>query len=211
MRHEDAIQMNAVEAYLLDDLTDAERTAFEEHYADCEVCFADVRAGAEFTRTLREVDDPLPLPAPVPIHRATFKFPFVAAASLAVLALAGMGVQQKKIIAPLRAQVAQESQPRIMPPIDLREARDVDETTIFERNNRPIVILDIAHDLDQAPYTCEIVDAQGRVQGTPVTISGEQANTTVNLDAGRRVPGNYTLIVSGSHGVPVLKKRFTVR
>lgn len=46
MSHEEAINTHAAEAYLLGDLTGAEYAAFEEHFADCDACFALVRDGA---------------------------------------------------------------------------------------------------------------------------------------------------------------------
>jgi hypothetical protein len=47
MNHSEAIESNAAAAYLLGDLTDAERDAFEYHYIDCSVCSAAVRSGVE--------------------------------------------------------------------------------------------------------------------------------------------------------------------
>lgn len=196
MEHEDAIQMNAVEGYLLHDLTDHERTAFEEHYADCEACFEDVQAGTTFTTTMRELTDLVPVRVSANPYK---RVAYAAAASLA-LSIGGLAYQY--------VQLAQESQPRIMPLVELRDTRAEEETATFERNARPVVVLTINAGLDSPPYSCKIVDAQGKVQGKPVTIPGEVA---VNFDVGRRAPGNYTLIVSGSHGLPVLEKRFTVR
>jgi hypothetical protein len=46
MTHEEAIQSNAAEGYLLGELRDAERDAFEEHFFDCRVCAETVREGA---------------------------------------------------------------------------------------------------------------------------------------------------------------------
>src|SRR5690349_14239555 len=46
MNHEEAIRNQAAASYLLGDLTEAERDAFEEHYFDCVVCGDTVRNGA---------------------------------------------------------------------------------------------------------------------------------------------------------------------
>jgi Putative zinc-finger len=202
MEHEDAIRTNAVEAYFLDDLTDDERDAFEEHYADCEECFAGVQTGATFTSTLQH--DPNAVPVPVAPYR---KVAFAAAASL-VLSIGGLAYQEIAVVRPLLAQL---SEPRIVPEVDLREPRDEEKTLTFERDARPSFIFSIPPDLNSPSYACKVVDARGRVQGKPVIVTKEQAGIPVNFDVGRRAPGNYTLIVSGSHGVPVLEKRFTVR
>src|SRR4051794_19198223 len=42
MTHDEAKKSMAAEAYILDDLEPAERTAFEEHFFDCTDCTADV-------------------------------------------------------------------------------------------------------------------------------------------------------------------------
>lgn len=46
MNHEDAIRNQVAASYLLGDLSEADRDAFEEHYFDCLVCGNTVRAGA---------------------------------------------------------------------------------------------------------------------------------------------------------------------
>jgi hypothetical protein len=43
MNHQSAIDSQAASRYALDDLTETERDAFEEHYFDCTVCSEDVR------------------------------------------------------------------------------------------------------------------------------------------------------------------------
>lgn len=45
MNHSEAIESNAATAYLLGDLSGAERDAFEYHYIDCSVCSVAIRSG----------------------------------------------------------------------------------------------------------------------------------------------------------------------
>jgi hypothetical protein len=45
MTHEQAVEKQATERYLLDEMPELERFAFEEHLFACPVCAADVRAG----------------------------------------------------------------------------------------------------------------------------------------------------------------------
>jgi hypothetical protein len=45
MGHEDAVQTQLVEKYLLGQLPAAEREGFEEHFFDCELCAEEVRVG----------------------------------------------------------------------------------------------------------------------------------------------------------------------
>ena len=46
MTHQQAVNKQAVERYLLDEMPEIERFAFEEHLFDCEICADDVRTGA---------------------------------------------------------------------------------------------------------------------------------------------------------------------
>ncbi|MGE3177106.1 MAG: hypothetical protein AB7O32_06530 [Vicinamibacterales bacterium] len=46
MTHTEAVANLASERYLLDEMTEAERDAFEAHYFDCVTCAEDVRVGA---------------------------------------------------------------------------------------------------------------------------------------------------------------------
>jgi anti-sigma factor RsiW len=46
MTHIEAVENYATERYLLGEMTEAERQAFEAHYFDCEVCADDLRAGS---------------------------------------------------------------------------------------------------------------------------------------------------------------------
>jgi anti-sigma factor RsiW len=55
MEHERALEIQAVERYLIDDLSEAERNEFEEHFFSCEKCADEVRLGARFHAAAREV------------------------------------------------------------------------------------------------------------------------------------------------------------
>jgi hypothetical protein len=46
MTHSEAVQSSAAERYLLDEMSEVERHAFEDHYFDCLECADDVHAGA---------------------------------------------------------------------------------------------------------------------------------------------------------------------
>lgn len=46
MTHSEAVQMSAAERYLLDELSELDRHAFEGHYFECSECAEDVHSGA---------------------------------------------------------------------------------------------------------------------------------------------------------------------
>jgi hypothetical protein len=54
MSHEQAVTTMAAARYLIDEMTDVERDAFEEHYFSCPECAADVRAGEQLRTGVRE-------------------------------------------------------------------------------------------------------------------------------------------------------------
>jgi hypothetical protein len=55
MEHDEAIQTNAAERYLLGEVTAAEADSFEEHYFDCRVCAEDMREGARLLESGRDI------------------------------------------------------------------------------------------------------------------------------------------------------------
>ena len=53
MTHADAIRTLAAERYLLDEMSEIERFAFEEHYFDCLECADDVRTGSTMRHAVK--------------------------------------------------------------------------------------------------------------------------------------------------------------
>ena len=53
MTHADAVRTLATERYLLDEMSEIERFAFEEHFFDCFECADDVRTGSMMRRAVR--------------------------------------------------------------------------------------------------------------------------------------------------------------
>src|SRR5215467_10310269 len=100
MDHNDAVQKNATEKYLLDELDPDLRDQFEEHMFDCQECALDVRAAAMFVEEskvlLAEAPAELAAPRPVPVPAKAGWFawlrPAFAVPALALL-LAVIGYQ----------------------------------------------------------------------------------------------------------------------
>ncbi len=55
MTHAQALRIGAAAGFLVRDLSDAERAAFEEHFFQCRPCAAAVRIGESFSANLRAV------------------------------------------------------------------------------------------------------------------------------------------------------------
>lgn len=205
MEHQEAINTYAAEGYLLDELPEAERTAFEEHFADCDACFADVRDGLRFTAVVPKV--------------AGHKTPsgwgkyFAVAAAAATFAVA---VEQVAFIAPLRGQLAnvraalaREREPRQLPIYVVGDQRA--EIRVVE-NGRASFVLEFAIFPSQSSqYRYTIVDARGKTRlGGP--ISAEQDKPVdLSVPGGVLPAGDYSLLVTDTGGVLVHRAEFTVR
>ncbi len=91
MTHADAVSTLATERYLLGDMTDAERDAFEAHFFDCTECAADVRAAATMADGARLglIEAPRVRPFVSPRAASTWRqsaiLPWAIAATLAVV------------------------------------------------------------------------------------------------------------------------------
>ena len=74
MNHQDAMQLMAVEKYLLNELPPQVRDDFEAHYFDCPECAADLRATDAFLNAAKAELKAASLSRPAPVHDA--KRPF---------------------------------------------------------------------------------------------------------------------------------------
>jgi hypothetical protein len=144
MTHQQAVDKHAAERYLLDEMPELERFAFEEHYFACEICADDLRAGAlmqegvkggmlpeekaERSRqkeegTRQKADGEAAGPAVVaPVaavsrtpHAASRVLPWAVAATVALAA----GYQTVFVVPGLRSQVVG---PSVLSPVTLRAA-----------------------------------------------------------------------------------------
>ena len=214
MEHQEAIETYAAEGYLLDELTDAERDAFELHFADCECCFADVRDGVRFIHVLPEAvkDEEQQQP-----HG--YRWPeMAAAASIAIVLTAG--IAQVAVIAPMsarlaqaRAELAEQRKPRLAPLYVISDVRA--EIPTVENGRAPFILeFPIPPDHRSPQYTVAIVDAHGVTRYRDrVSVSPERAKKPFDLPVpgGALGPGDYSLIITGTGGVPESPIEFTVR
>src|SRR5262249_7160769 len=62
--HQQAIKDMLAERYLLGELAEDERDAYEAHLFECNVCFAQVKAGTDFVNYVKQHGAEAPAPAP---------------------------------------------------------------------------------------------------------------------------------------------------
>ena len=128
MTHQQALDTMAAERYLLDEMTEIEKHAFEEHYFDCDDCAQEVRLGEQIRAEVRaargsglEAQDSHARTSNVvefnkrPVwRRASTVIPWAAAAMLALTA----GYQSLVVVPGLRQAI----EPQSLSPVMLREA-----------------------------------------------------------------------------------------
>jgi hypothetical protein len=212
MQHQEAVSTHAAERYLLDEMPEPERDAFEAHFFECAICAESVRTGAALADAARAGHvapgvTAFPAPATRPARRHSW-VPFAAAAALALVT----GYQTFVTIPSLR-QVA--TAPRALAPVALAPASrgegaivtpdpaggpvvfalDVNATVAS-----PQLVYDLRTDSDDVLLTGQApVPPQGTpllllIPGTSLT-SGQYAIVVREVDSPAREVGTYRFTV----------------
>jgi hypothetical protein len=217
MDHQQAISTQAAERYLLNELGDDDRDAFEDHYFSCATCAEDVKSGAQMrdgvraglldtaaaTRSAKVV----PIESRRRSMTAVF-VPWAVAASLAVVA----GYQALWIVPGLRQDAVG---PAATVPLLLKPASRGDVPTVTSTGSGVIAFsLDLNSAAEAgAPLTYDLrtVDGQSVVSGA-VTAPPAGTPLLLVIPATRLASsGPYTLMIGGNGGTtPVAEYRFAV-
>jgi len=216
MTHDVAVRTLAVERYLLEEMSELERHEFEEHYFECEVCAADLRAGAKLaevaaSRPAQAVDTTSEPPRGTVVTMRsrwspTSLAPLAAAAGLALVA----GYQSLVTVPALRARLA----PQVVAPIILTPTTRGDAPVVPLAGPSPLVL---SLDVSLTPPSGELVYdvrreagervAEGRTRaplpGTPLLLLLAEPPTT----------GTYVVTLREADGTNARESsyRFTVR
>src|SRR5262249_14999465 len=179
MDHIDATQNHASERYLLGELSDAERDAFEEHFFSCSECAEEVRAGAIFLSNARAVFQEDDLRTQESRWEALLAWlrphpVWAAAAAAAMVSVLVVSSYQSLVALPrARSELAQLNAPQALTYRFLRRVVRSDEQVIeAPPGNAPLVFsLDVAskrgRSLTEYLYG-EFRDASGR---TPASLT----------------------------------------
>jgi hypothetical protein len=205
MEHQEAIRIQAVDRYLLGELTAVEREEFEEHFFSCGECSEDLHTGAILVDNSRavlreEFPDPVPASPAVPPRPGWRLWWTQVPLAAAVALLAVVGYQNLKVLPEYRRQLAEDIGAAVLPHFVVRPA---------VRGSVPIVALPKgtrffeiwAEEVEPAAggYSCEILNDQGntafRLHAPPIA-AGEKLDLL--LDAKRIPPGPYVLVVGKS-------------
>ncbi len=193
MSHEQAVRSQAVERYVLGELTPEEREAFEGHYFDCSACFEQVKLGAQFLHHAREVLDPEPEKGWLARVLGDLRRPAPAFASAMLLCAIAMGVYQQSVIADLKV-------PRVETRYMLTgEAKGgAGKLISVSHKARLILAVEFARKPEFASYRAEIIGESGKVKASlPVPAASTDESVTVTLPANTLEAGKYAMVVYG--------------
>jgi hypothetical protein len=214
MDHQRAIDSHAAERYLLDELADAERDAFEEHFFSCRACADDVRAGAMMRDGVRAgLAETAPAVRPsnvVPIDsrrrwRTSVALPWAVAASLALV----VGYQSVRVVPGAPASATATS------PVLLRPASRGAVTTVMAPSSGVLAFaldLNAANPSSSLSYDLRTIDGRSVASGVvPAPPAGTPLILVVPV-ALVDVPGNYSIAIQdgGTMNTPVAEYRFAV-
>src|SRR5437763_9583839 len=110
MEHTEALEKMMAERYLLGELLEEDRDAFEDHFFDCPECAAAVRDGAVLLDSGRRLIRDVPIPLPQPRYR---QWAAAAAVIIATSGWLGAGYERLVTIPAQAAQIQSLRAPRI--------------------------------------------------------------------------------------------------
>ena len=190
MDHNEAQQSQAVERYILNEMSADERDGFEEHYFDCRVCGEDVAAGVKLLATGRRVAQESPTVVPMP-RRWTAWLPSVAAAALLLITI-GIGLPTGRTGNPSLEVVSLHETV-----IEASGTRNAGGGPILLQHGKPTV-LPVAISSDQRFSRYEIVlrTAGGKIQAKR-PVSAKEANDQILLLIPSLPVDSYILAIEG--------------
>jgi hypothetical protein len=203
MDHRKAVVEGMTERYLLGELVDAEREAFEEHYFECAACAEDVKAAAAVVDGVREGSPERTgrtiRSASRPRFVALFwPLPLGAAAALA-LSL-GVAVYQGAHVVPgLRREIQDAERLQLAPSYFLYASRaEPQVVTVPAAVPRVMVRLSTSFERPFARYRCQLRDTSGRIVQTAALLApptGEELQ--IQLPVRGLASGSYEIVLDG--------------
>lgn len=223
MDHNQATQLEAVEKYLLEELTPEVRDEFEEHYFDCQHCATDLRATAAFIDAAKkELKAGSPLVAgPVTAPKSRAFWPSALAWAALAASLLVIAYQNAFVYPHFKSEIAALQAPEILPTLSLAggNSRGGQVPALAVAAAQPLLLtLDIPTEERFASYTCLLYAPSGSLSWR-VEVSAQSAKDTVSIrvPAPGRAMGEYTLTVQGNtsqssseNGVALAHYRFTL-
>lgn len=200
MDHNEAIQSQACEKYLLGELSSTQRDLFEEHYFSCSECALQLRSAAEFLAASREVLATLPATASpdyVPPMNAWSRWfsPFIVGPAFAALLL--FIVYQNFVTIPRYQQAAV---PRVLTMHSLIAAnsRGAEGLAFSSAPNEPLgFYVDVPADGAHSLYLLRLEDPDGKSALLRSVTAEEAQKTQVVVVNPGNLAGKYAVVILG--------------
>jgi hypothetical protein len=192
MEHEEAMKNLVAERYLLGELAENDRDAYEEHLFSCPVCFEQVRTGTEFVGHLRRMGTEKPEHIPVWGKVAHGVFRPATSLVLAVLFLcsASINVYQNALMHRPKA-------PQVIASVTLKpESRGEAMLVPASRNSNFTLRLVIPTD-EITVLKTRILDKSGTEIASTSTPVQQKDEMQIQYDARTFQSGRYLLEVQG--------------
>jgi len=202
MDHNEAVQQNATERYLLQELDPDQRDQFEEHLFDCQDCALDVRAGAMFVEQSKVVLGEAPVAVPA-IGRTPAKPGWLAwlrpalAVPVLTLLLAVIGYQNL-VQVPHLEQAA--NQPELLASASINiSTRGAATTQVVAQPGKGFLLnVSIPPDNAYSAYALELHNPAGGLQySLRIPASSPDETRPVRFPGAGLEHGTYTLVVNG--------------
>lgn len=201
MNHQQAENTKATERYLLREMTNEERLAFEDHYLDCAQCLEAVTFGADFLDSGRELaeENGVQQLAALPWYdrmfsalRPVFK-PVPAIALAAAVALAAFSAYQQKRITSQQNLIADLKAPsQEFRYVVSGAQRRGSNAIVLSRNERLSLLINFVPRHEFTSYRAEIT-GPGLPKGysVPVAVTEQDYSVMVSLPAAVLTGGEY--------------------
>ncbi len=202
MDHAEALQTQAVEKYLLGELSAAQADEFAEHFFDCEECASDLRMTSAFVDTTKKVlaTDRAQTPQSTPKRWSSQWQParYAIAASVALFAFI---LYQNTVTIP---RLRSSSAPQALAFFSLADmgARSAVQPVINPVQDKPFILfLDIPPHPNVAEYRCQILSPNGsQVLSIDVPEAATSKTVPLYIPASALAHGDYLFTISGRSG-----------
>ncbi|HEX4604291.1 MAG TPA: anti-sigma factor [Candidatus Angelobacter sp.] len=200
MDHDQAIRNLTAERYLLGELSQDDRDAYEEHLFSCPACFEQIKAGTEFVGQLRrigaeEAETAHAQPGFLGSLMSGLRQPVSAVAFALLFCAVGLNVYQNRLITGLH-------HPQVVPTFFLSDGAKGEgiQVVTVPRNSRfdLKLQLQLLHKGDYTRYEGQLQTEAGKLK-SPFPVSLEQASDTINLvlDSSIIDNGAYQIVIQG--------------
>jgi hypothetical protein len=225
MNHQEAENTKATERYLLREMTNEERMAFEDHYLDCAQCLEAVTFGADFLDSGHELAEEMGVQqsAALPWYRRMFSAlrpllkPAPAIALTAAVALAAFSAYQQKRITNQQNLIADLKAPsQEFRYVVSGAQRRGSNAIVLSRNERLSLLINFVPKHEFTSYRAEITGpGLPTAYSVPVAVTEQDYSVMVSLPAAVLTGGEYQVNflgrVEGGEETKLVSNSFEVK